>query len=664
MLCRGVDFGVLPRISEAEVLAEYELLQRQASQFTPVNKASVERSRCELAAVALKFSQAKPNVKCFSLQREHRQVLKDLRRNKNLVITRPDKGKATVILQKDDYVQKMLSILNDSTKFLCLGPSSQCDHTLKTEYFLQSHLKKLLDSKEISEDVYNDICPNGSVRPRLYGLPKVHKTGVPLRPILSMSGSPQYRISKWLCEMLKPVVNYYGTRCVQDSFVFSDTVKATKLSQNGYMCSFDVVSLFTNVPLKEVIDICACAIYHDDDIQTQPTSLTEKSFRELLQMVTSGVEFSFDDLMYRQTDGVAMGSPLGPLLANIFVGYYERRIPDNEWPEMYSRFVDDVFSHFESKELSVRFGQRLNGLHPALRFTSEGEHEDSLPFMDVRVTRTSDGLVTSLYRKPTFTGLYMRWDSYSPTEYKVNLVRTLTHRARRICSSSTLDAELRTLRSIFLRNGYPGHVLDKYVTPIIPVPDPFIGPKRCRVIIQLPWIGPQTQQLVKETNDAVRIAYFAVHVRAVYRTARAFPLPKDKLPTPSLSQIVYLYECRHCMSQYVGRTSKQLEERIKQHVPRHLVNLADTDVSQPRKRGRPPKKRDKPSDYQSAIACHLAENKACRQKYSDDSFTVLSRARTKSHLNVLEAMYIHLLKPVLCIQKSFVSTLSLFKEPV
>ena len=142
-------------------------------------------------------------------------MLKDLRRNKNLVITRPDKGKATVILQKDDYVQNMISILNDSTKFLCLGPSSQFDHTLKTEYFLQSYLKKLLDSKEISENVCN-ICPNGSVRPRLYGLPKVHKTGVPLRPILSMSGSPQYRISKWLCGMLKPVVNYYGTRCVQD----------------------------------------------------------------------------------------------------------------------------------------------------------------------------------------------------------------------------------------------------------------------------------------------------------------------------------------------------------------------------------------------------------------------------------------------------------------
>ena len=64
-------------------------------------------------------------------------------------------------------------------------------------------------------------------------------------------------------------------------------------------CLFDVVGLFTNVPLQEVIDICARAIYHDDNIEKQPTSLSEKTFRDLLQKVTSGVEFSFNNVMYR-----------------------------------------------------------------------------------------------------------------------------------------------------------------------------------------------------------------------------------------------------------------------------------------------------------------------------------------------------------------------------
>ena len=110
------------------------------------------------------------------------------------------------------------------------------------------------------------------------------------------------------------------------------------------MCSFDVVNLFTSVPLAEVLDICADALYRNDGIEPVTTTLSEDSFRELMRLATSGVEFSLNKTMFRQIDGVAMGSPFGPALANIFVGFNERKIPANEWPRMYHRYVDDVFS--------------------------------------------------------------------------------------------------------------------------------------------------------------------------------------------------------------------------------------------------------------------------------------------------------------------------------
>ena len=207
----------------------------------------------------------------------------------------------------------------------------------------------------------------------MYGLPKVHKPSVPLRPILSMTGSPQFATSQWLVELWRPVLDYYSTRCVKDSFTFADKVRTATLSSTGHMCFFDIVSLFPNIPLKEVIDICANAIYHDDIIDEPPPLLKEQSFRKLLEMVTSGVEFSFDEVMYRPVDGVAMGSPLGQILANIFVGYHERKIPDDQWPEMYERYVDDIFSHFYDRHACDRFFALLNELHPALRFTREDE---------------------------------------------------------------------------------------------------------------------------------------------------------------------------------------------------------------------------------------------------------------------------------------------------
>ena len=75
-------------------------------------------------------------------------------------------------------------------------------------------------------------------------------------------------------------------------------------------------------------------------------SMPEAEFVKLLLKATMDVEFSFNGKMYRQTDGVAMGSPLGPVLANIFVGHCESQVDLDKWPMFYNRFVDDTFTIF------------------------------------------------------------------------------------------------------------------------------------------------------------------------------------------------------------------------------------------------------------------------------------------------------------------------------
>ena len=111
----------------------------------------------------------------------------------------------------------------------------------------------------------------------------------------------------------------------------------------------------------------------------------------------------------------------------------------------------------------------------------------------------------------------------------------------------------------------------------------------------------------------------------------------------------------------MGKTSQHLGERIKQHVPNHLIEPVVTGGK--KRRGRPPKtKSDKPASerYQSAIACHLAANEDCRKSFDPRQFSILSRARSSAHLHILEAIFIHTLKPALCKQKSFVQSLQLF----
>ena len=131
-----------------------------------------------------------------------------------------------------------------------------------------------------------------------------------------------------------------------------------------------------------------------------------------MQLATSSVKFSFNNNMHRQIDGVAMGSPLGPALANIFVGYQEAKLFNiAKRPLVYFRYVDDTFNVFNNKEDCNTFLTHLNSLHPSLRFTNEKESNNSLPFVDVLVERHDSEFLTSVNRKPTFTRQYLRWNS-------------------------------------------------------------------------------------------------------------------------------------------------------------------------------------------------------------------------------------------------------------
>ena len=152
--------------------------------------------------------------------------------------------------------------------------------------------------------------------------------------------------------------------------------------------------------------ICPDSLYNDF---LTPPPLPRNVFVELMHLATSSVEFSFNNNMHRQIDGVAMGSPLGPALANIFVGYKEvKSFSNTNKPLLYFRYVDDTFAAFNHEDDCNNFFIHLNSLHPYLRFTQEKESKFSPFFLDVLVERQNSDFSTSVCRKPTFTGQYLR----------------------------------------------------------------------------------------------------------------------------------------------------------------------------------------------------------------------------------------------------------------
>ena len=155
------------------------------------------------------------------------------------------------------------------------------------------------------------------------------------------------------------------------------------------------------------------------------------------------------------------GIPLGPTLANIFVGYLESKIAEDDLPLLYCRFVDDTFSIFRNNKNAFDFFSLLNQLHKNLKFTMKSKIEGRIPFMDVDIKKAGNELSRIVYRKPTFTGLYTRWESFCPKVQKINLIKCLVQRAIKICSPGKLSTELDQLRTILRDNGYPDNIVER-----------------------------------------------------------------------------------------------------------------------------------------------------------------------------------------------------------
>ena len=161
----------------------------------------------------------------------------------------------------------------------------------------------------ISLDIFEDIYPSGSQPGKLYGLCKVHKENYPFRPVVSMLGTAEYKLAKYLDQIMKPHIP--SKYMLSSTWEFLDKLKLFIFKPSDCMISFDVVSLFTNVPLIETIDIISNYVYKS---KSKP-AFSKLVFKELLNIATSGI-FTYNGCLYRQVDGLTMGNPLGPTISN------------------------------------------------------------------------------------------------------------------------------------------------------------------------------------------------------------------------------------------------------------------------------------------------------------------------------------------------------------
>ena len=231
-----------------------------------------------------------------------------------------------------------------------------------------------------------------------------------------------------------------------------------KLGPDDIIMSYDVKALFTSVPIKPALKIIQ-KLLEEDQTLPQRTTMTVNNITCLLEFCLTSTYFSFQEKFYEQMEGAAMGSPISPIVANLYMEDFEMTALNTapQPPLMWKRYVDDTCVIIKAAQ-QHSFLNHINSIDKNIQFTSEEPRPDgSIPFLDIWLTSGVDGsTTTSVFRKPTHTDLYMQWDSHHASSSKYSVIGTLHHRANTICSSpELLQQEEHHLKKVLTKCKYP-----------------------------------------------------------------------------------------------------------------------------------------------------------------------------------------------------------------
>ena len=446
------------------------------------------------------------------------KALTELKQDQSRVVLTVDKGVAMVIMDQQDYTNKEQTLLQETNTYKVLpkDPTSYLKNKLITL------LKDIKQTGGLSTQKYKQLYLTSAVPPKFYGLPKIHKTGTPLRPIVSSRGSITYGVAKELSHIIKPLVGQ-SPHHLQNTQHFIQQLQGKKLEPGETITSFDVKALFTSVPVQPAIQIVKQRLQQDNTLP-QRTSMSIQQITSLLEFCLSHTYFLFQGKYYEQVQCAAMGSPISPLIANIFMEEFEvKALSSSPTPSLWLRFVDDTFV-INKAEHSQELLQHINNQDPHIQFTVEPTEQGSLPFLNTLITIQPDNtLSTTVYRKPTHTDQYFHWDSNHHITAKQSVFNNLAHRVKTVSSTQdSLDKELDHIKTALKHCKFPAWALNQWHHKFIqsqqqsnnPPTTPKTTVKQTNTKPRPPYLFPTSQIQVKNSKKGVKAKEFKCISRA------------------------------------------------------------------------------------------------------------------------------------------------------
>ena len=499
------------------------------------------------------FYDLKNEIKDF-LPKRFITALKDLKSEKSIRICKADKGGKIVIVDKSSYREKIRTLLSDTCvyKVLKKNPLGK----MQTEF---NKGLKIIFEKYDKKDCIKKFTSRLPSLPYMYGLPKIHKENCPYRPIISNVNSPSYKLAKWLSKQLSKSLGKFSDAHIKhntDLLTFLKTV----IPGNKRFISFDVKSLFTNVPLDVTLDFLKRklpSLKIDFDVPVE-------CLIELIELCLKNPCFQFEDEFFEQSFGTGMGNPLSCVLANLFLEHVESELLPlykGVSPIFWKRYVDDCLSLVSEDFDLDDFLNFINSFYPSLKFTYEWSKNGKIPFLDILIQNCNTHLKFDIFRKETHSESYLHYFSYASESIKLGLAQSLFLRAYRICDQEFLTKEIDHVKTVLRKLAYPKKFLNKAL----------IKAKKSHFSVSKKVTNDLNKKMIKlpynKNLEKFRRPLNNVNTRLVftYNNKLRQNLCKNRPKNDEINMGVYEIPCGTCKKIYVGESGRDLKKRIKEH---------------------------------------------------------------------------------------------------
>ncbi|XP_075157638.1 uncharacterized protein LOC142230905 [Haematobia irritans] len=480
-----------------------------------------------------------------------------------IMITTADKGNKTVIMYKDEYTRKMTLLLEDKSTYRRIRENP----TEKLQKKNNNLIKDLHKNNWITKWEKIKLTTNAAEAPELYGLPKIHKEGTPLRPISSSLKVPCYNLAQHIGQIIKnatsPIYN------IKNSGQLKGKLENIKLDKDDILVSFDVVSLFTNIPthlaIRNILDKWETLQNH--------TTIPKRKFLELLQFcLIDNNYFTFKETIYHQTYGMPMGNPLSPTIADIVL---DKLLDDvtNELKhsniefKILVKYVDDIFAIIKKPHLETIL-KLLNSYHNKIKFTVEIEEDNRLPYLDMTIIRDNNKIITDWYTKKTASGRMISYFSTQPKSMKINTAKNLIKKVVYLSDKSFMENNIQKVTNILLKNNFPIATIKSIIKNCTEKENPRCLQEPKKTFYSVPYIPQLTDSNILKSiinDNTTTIAYKSNEtLRAIFS--------REKKKTKKLKQnnVVYEVTCigkegEKCNKVYVGTTRRMLAVRMSEH---------------------------------------------------------------------------------------------------